>query len=117
MGRRLAEAWGREYVLIGIASRNPTGPDLHVITLDGRPSYAVRGFLLPRITDVRLERMIERGAINILCVVRKVITNRRRQAIIVRIRHFRLRRTKLDRNLHPNDAKLVAPVLSMFIWL
>lgn len=103
---------------IHIASRNPTGPDLHVITLDGRPSYAVRGFLLPRITDVRLERMIERGAINILCVFRKVITNRRWQAIIVRIRHLRLlRRTKLDRNLQPNDAKLVALVLSMFIWL
>ena len=66
--------------------RHPAIAILDVGPFDGRPSGAVSDLFLPNIPRVSCEGMVERGAIDVLRMRRKVIADRWRQLDIATVR-------------------------------
>lgn len=69
-----------------LVDRYPAICLLDVGSLDGRPSDAVSNLFLPNVTRVSCKGVVERGAIDVLRMRRKVIADRWRQIDIATVR-------------------------------
>ena len=61
---------------------NPLVPRLYVAALDRRPGDAVGGLFLARVATMGFMGVIERLAVDVLCVLGQMVAHRRRKILV-----------------------------------